>query len=225
MSTFADLAEENWTSMFDVNRLKGKNKRFTYTIDSDGIAICMHFTRVKRGKGVATHDEEEQDTFRPGDRVLGVDPGGTNIIYAVEILEDGTVRKYKLTRAQYYRESGIVDAQRHSEHWNNGIRKCLRALSTVTTKGTSLEVFMSFMDVYTQCASFIRGQESYVCQLLQSDRGRCLSRTEDRLGLRVGTIRGHHGSSRCSDEYCLREGVKTVSRQNSRREQDVVDRL
>ena len=42
--------------------------------------------------------------------LLGLDPGRTNIYFVVEELADGTFKFYKLTRAQYYQESGINQA-------------------------------------------------------------------------------------------------------------------
>jgi len=145
---FNALADEHWNSVFRVRRLQGMHNEFTRNVESDGVGISMHFTRPKNGNG-----SDVPTICRKNDRVVGLDPGGVNILFAAEPLPAGRHRTYKLTRGQYYRESGIVDARRHSEHWNHGIRGCLNAMSRVTSKSTSLASFREFMHQYTTIGS------------------------------------------------------------------------
>ena len=70
------------------------------------------------------------------DVVVGNDPGRINIYYMAGILQGQTVVA-KLTRRQYYAESGATASRRTVQRWTRGIQSHLDALSTSSTKGTS----------------------------------------------------------------------------------------
>jgi hypothetical protein len=55
-----------------------------------------------------------------------------------------------LRQAQYYKESGMVDASRKSASWNNNksIKKSLTAMSRVSSKGSNFANFRNFVGVY-----------------------------------------------------------------------------
>ena len=66
--------------------------------------------------------------------MIGIDPGRSNIIYAT----DG-VRKMKLSRKQYYCESGIFEANRDSVRWNMESQAEIASLSKDSSKTCSLK--------------------------------------------------------------------------------------
>jgi len=107
-----DLDKELWESFLNVDKLKTKAKTFTRTIDTDGTVVNVHFTCPKKIV------EEKPKVDLTGKRVIGVDPGRTNIFYMVEEPEKDTFKSYRLTRKQYYVESGITAAKKNTE---NGI--------------------------------------------------------------------------------------------------------
>ena len=62
-------------------------------------------TRKKRKK--ATRREIERDDLPQEPIVVGVDPGRSNIIYAVRWRDGVFDREIKLTRSEYYHLSGV----------------------------------------------------------------------------------------------------------------------
>ena len=40
-----ELGNDHWRSIFNIEKTKGTNKTFTGTIETDGIAVCMHFMK------------------------------------------------------------------------------------------------------------------------------------------------------------------------------------
>lgn len=154
--TFSAMADAQWKSVFAIDRLEGRNNKFTGTIQTDGVSICAHFKRPmnetdmprKRGKGKGKSNSHVQYQPQEGDRVLGVDPGRKTIMFIVDVLPDGGVRKYTLSGAQYYSESGIVDARKHTEKWHHEIRGALNELSTVSNAGVGVAGLVAYMIVY-----------------------------------------------------------------------------
>jgi hypothetical protein len=111
----------------------------------------MHFERPKiQDDNDDKKDEEFKGTFVPGpqDLVVGCDPGRINIFYMVTILPNGDIKTFALTRRQYYSDSGVFSARKHSEHWNKGIKWSIDALSLVTSKGSTLPNHDAFLQVY-----------------------------------------------------------------------------
>jgi len=91
------------------------------------------------------------------DFVVGADPGNTSIITIAvpKCAEHGTdgnlrqkdMRLLRLSRARYYRESGIMNARKKIETWNSGMKEHLEALSEVTRRGADFAAFRKFMKV------------------------------------------------------------------------------
>jgi len=104
-------------------------------------------------KGADLAMQEVQDN----DFVVGADPGNTNIITIAvpKCAEDGTdgnlrqkdMRLLRLSRARYYRESGIMNARKKIETWNSGMKEHLEALSEVTSRGADFKAFRKFIEV------------------------------------------------------------------------------
>jgi len=148
--------ETYWKNIFNFKRLRvSKQKLFTGMVETDGVAMCVHYRRLKKDRPVppsaapVTKDEEKEeadpaaqevqdDDFVVGaaknaekkeagpetqkvqnnDLVVDADPGNTNIITIAvpkraEDSTDGNLRQkdmrlLRLSRARYYRESGIM---------------------------------------------------------------------------------------------------------------------
>jgi hypothetical protein len=146
------MRDEHWNSVFAISRLQGKDCTFGHSIKTDGVSMCMHFERPKTT--VIDHDDgEDQNAVGayvtdPNDVVFGNDPGRINIYYMATVLPDGTAKTYVLTRRQYYNDSGVFTARRHSEHWNFGIKHHLDALSTVSSKGCDVLDHEVYLEVF-----------------------------------------------------------------------------
>jgi hypothetical protein len=145
-TTFESLRDEHWKSIINFKKLQGKDFNFTHTIDTDGTAISVHFERPKKNKEKSTMVTINHSTTD----YWGCDPGRTNILYLVKKNEDGNHETLKLSRKQYYKESGIVKAIRHSNKWQN-IKELQDAnLSSFSSKGCDLKTFNMFVRNYLE---------------------------------------------------------------------------
>jgi hypothetical protein len=147
MATFKSLSADHWKTVLRYDRYQTGHRTFTETVDTDGTSVCLHYTRPKTSIDRGSTDEL---VIRDDDRVLGVDPGRRTLLYIVEVLPSGEKRKYELTREQYYKESGIIHARRHSEKWNEEVKGALTALSQVSSKGANFDTFLTFVAVHVQ---------------------------------------------------------------------------
>ena len=156
-----DLERDFWHSVFNIKSIIGRGKSFTGTIDTDGVVANVHFQKPK-----LYVDDSDNETFKKklnleDKRVIGVDPGRTNIFHMVEQLDDGSFKEYKLTRKQYYNESGINDAIKRSIHWNIKLKSELHDLSMVSPKSTRLDKYILYRD------ALIKNQESLWTEYLK----------------------------------------------------------
>jgi hypothetical protein len=83
-------------------------------------------------------------------RVIGVDPGRVNIMYAVERLENGNVLEYKLTRKEYYSSSGINKLNAKVKKWNEKISDEESVFSEISLKTTQTKKWNDFFGNYSR---------------------------------------------------------------------------
>lgn len=141
--SFSEMVQHHWNSVFNLKATK--TKTFTGTIDTDGTTVNIHYTRPKNS--LKPNDEKLLFKYNPNtDRVLGNDPGRVNIFYMAEKTEDGGERFYRLTRSQYYKESGSDAAIKCSNRWNLLIKDELEQLSNNSPKGVSLNDFIKYLE-------------------------------------------------------------------------------
>ena len=85
-------ATEQWKSILKFEKFAGKDCVFT------GITLCTHFKRPKK------ESTETKVTFKDTDRVIGVDPGRTNIFYGVEKIDMNKVTlQNRLSKSAKYK--------------------------------------------------------------------------------------------------------------------------
>jgi hypothetical protein len=165
-----ETQETYWKNIFDIKRLKvSKKNKFTGMIETDGLAICVHYRRFKTDRHVPSsalpetkhEDEKEEDpamqNVQKNGFFVGADPGNTNIVTIAvrRRAEDGTdgnlrrkeMRLLRFSRARYDRESGIMNARRKIETWNAGVKEHLEAMSEVTSREADLKAFRESMEV------------------------------------------------------------------------------
>jgi len=159
---FDSMRHEHWTSVFKIKRLEGRTAKFTGTVETDGTAICVHYVREKTIT-VSVSEEEHQEEgggfeVRPNDFVVGCDPGLVDIMAMAVPLEmehgcfDISMRfmqSKNFSRARYNRESGIIDARKHSNKWNKEVKDQLDDLSGVSSRGASLQNFRDYVERHT----------------------------------------------------------------------------
>lgn len=133
---------EQWKAFFDYESVMGKGKQFTGTIETDGIAVCIHFTKPKEELII---ELPKLDRNNPNLEVVGVDPGRTNIYYAVKVDDLGNPKTFKLTRSHYYKASGTIKANTNVRKWNDPIQPEITLLSLNSPKVLEVERFMDYV--------------------------------------------------------------------------------
>ena len=140
------LDTDLWNSFLDTSQLQGSNNTFTGTIDTDGLIVNIHFKRPKQQK----EKDAEENVSLEGKRVLGVDPGRTNIMTVVEIDDNGRYKSKTLTRSRYYLDSGIIEARKKTIKWNKSVKNELTKLAGASPKSVILEKFKTFIATLEQ---------------------------------------------------------------------------
>lgn len=196
-----------WEGVFDFSKFIGKDQTFTATIDTDGLVVSAHFWRYNHAKKEYVEklkEAKENDCLKQfmknaskvkskpkpdltNKRVLGGDPGRTNILTFVEELNDGTIKKNTLTRRQYYNDSGIYNARKNTINWNSKVSKQLLFLSRNSPKSVRLDKFMSYIRLKEDIDTLLWEQYTKVKWREQKFRlyggkKRCLAKFFNRIG-------------------------------------------
>jgi hypothetical protein len=158
LKAFSSLMLDQWASFLKYDKLQGAHNEFTGTIQTDGVSVCVHFTRpLNLNDAFNEYKPKAKKKFvhknvviNKSDRVIGVDPGRSNIFYCAEPHENGKFRTFALTRQQYYNDSGIFKARRQTVQWTKGIQENNDRLASVSTKGVSTIDHEAYMSVYLE---------------------------------------------------------------------------
>ncbi|KAJ9506397.1 hypothetical protein QJQ45_004899 [Haematococcus lacustris] len=136
-------------------KLASPKHNFAQTVHTDGVAISVMFLRPKPAAPPAELPRMGRglDAVNPLAHLhaewLGVDPGKTNMATVAheERSAAGTVvsvRHWKLTAGQYYRDSGITRQAQATKTWLAKVKPQLTALSRVSSKPSSLASYRRF---------------------------------------------------------------------------------
>lgn len=141
---FVARQDDEWNCFLNTQRWLTVKQRdyakFTYTIQTDGVAVCIHYRRPKILQSAPYVHKKRAD-----DRVIGVDPGRVTMFAGIEEDENGRWKTYRLTRAMYYYESGIIKANKTSATWNKQVKSEIEALSHHSAKGASMRRFCDYL--------------------------------------------------------------------------------
>ena len=151
--TFREMAEHHWGSTFNTQRLGSGTKRFSGLVDTDGVALCVHFKQVRpegegRSKQGGTRSKPSSgasssgasSSLSNGQRVVAIDPGRATLVEAVEVVGN-TTKRYRLTRKQYYHDSPFTRNAKAQRRRDAPMRPHLEALAATSPKTASLERF------------------------------------------------------------------------------------
>ena len=157
--TFDALRDVFWPDTFDLRKIRPGGYEFGCSITTDGVSLCATFEKavavdVGAAAGAGGRGGKASSEYDPSPDavVVGNDPGRINIYYMAGVV-GGETKVVKLTRKQYYTESGCITARRNSERWSRGIKHQLDALSDASTKGiscTSHEWYLSQFEIHKQ---------------------------------------------------------------------------
>jgi hypothetical protein len=149
-SIFVSQGIDEWKAFLDFESVMGRGKTFTGTIETDGLAVCLHFT-----KPIVRSDSSKTKTINMNDPnidIVGLDPGRTSIYYAVKVDAEGNPKGYRLTRSHYYQASGIINSRKQVQNWNSNLSSEIALLSLNSPKPLSITLFQKYiatvLDVY-----------------------------------------------------------------------------
>jgi hypothetical protein len=138
--TFNTLKQDHWKSFINVEKIQCQHNEFTYMIETDGVAVSVHFERPKK------YNNKDNVISSTEVEYWGCDPGRTNIYFMTKKNEDGSYKSLKLSRRQYYKESGILKARERTNRWQNKDHIQNFNLSIFSSKGHLVETFQQFVN-------------------------------------------------------------------------------
>lgn len=186
-----DDKKELWKLLLNTSKSKGKNKTFTGTIDTDGVVVNIHYHRKKddipRTKG------KDAPISLVGKRVIGNDPGRSNIFSMAEEVTPGQYKFYRLSRGRYYTDSGIKNANAQTKTWLGDVEDEVRKMSQTSPKGSSLEQFESYVNTSlevapTMWAEMFKNRWRHQRFRLYGGKKRAFARFFNEVGLDKDTI-------------------------------------
>ena len=142
-------------------------------VKSDGVSLCVHYhvylspaeqarkaatntsakrRRVAKADAVAAKASGQQSAppLLEGQRVIAFDPGRRTLLYGVESMADGSLKKHALSRAAYYCGMGAPRADMRRRGWianSEGAAAAHTALAAASPKTGSVAAFGAFLAV------------------------------------------------------------------------------
>lgn len=135
---FMELRDEHFSSCFRYSTLCRKGV-FTHMLETDGVSVCFHFHVPKAQK------VKENRVLKKSDRVIAIDPGRSNLIFAVD---DTTKETYCLTRQSYYTSAGMKTMNRKAAKWEKNIEEAELVYRKQSLKTIKEEVWDLFLKDY-----------------------------------------------------------------------------
>lgn len=150
---FNKLGKEHWESFLRFDMLKvSDKKKFTGTIETDGVGLCIHFKNPKPDAGEAISNEiRKHDPSK--EIVLGCDPGRTNIFTFVQEMPENKYKTYTLTRKHYYTSSGILDSNKQDIVWRKPLKDTHDIVSKLSPKGINLAKHSEYVAMWMKVRS------------------------------------------------------------------------
>lgn len=105
---FEENSEQYWKELFNITKYETKNKKFGYTILTDGKSVVLQMRKpVKPEKIVTEYTEQQYDNF------LGIDPGIRSLITSY----DTNDKVIQVTTREYRHKSKMIYACKKRENW------------------------------------------------------------------------------------------------------------
>lgn len=124
------------------SQLDDKNFYFSGTMMTDGVALNIIFKRPK-----IEHKEQDLDRNDRSIRVIANDPGRSTLFCGIEQLENGSIKKYSLTRNHFHTISGAKKAVKNSNKWNLESKEIYERLSSTNSRDIDSNEFLKYVKI------------------------------------------------------------------------------
>jgi len=105
---FAENSSDYWKELFNITKYETKNKKFGYTILTDGKSVVLQMRKPLQPEKIATqYTEQQYDNF------LGIDPG----IRALITSYDTNDKVIQVSTREYRHKSKMISACKKRENW------------------------------------------------------------------------------------------------------------
>lgn len=105
---FEENSDQYWKELFNITKYETKNKKFGYTILTDGKSVVLQMRKpVKPEKIVTEYTEQQYDNF------IGIDPGIRSLITSY----DTNDKVIQVTTREYRHKSKMIYACKKRENW------------------------------------------------------------------------------------------------------------
>jgi hypothetical protein len=105
---FAENSSDYWKELFNITKYETKNKKFGYTILTDGKSVVLQMRKpVKLEKTATQYTEQQYDNF------LGIDPGVRCLITSY----DTNDKVIQVSTREYRHKSKMISACKKRENW------------------------------------------------------------------------------------------------------------
>ena len=105
---FEENSNEYWKELFNITKYETKNKKFGYTILTDGKSVVLQMRKPSQPEKTSTlYTEQQYDNF------LGIDPG----IRALITSYDTNDKVIQVSTREYRHESKMIYACKKRENW------------------------------------------------------------------------------------------------------------
>ena len=105
---FEENSDEYWKELFNITKYETKNKKFGYTILTDGKSVVLQMRKPTQPEIIATeYTEQQYDNF------LGIDPGIRSLITSY----DTNDKVIQVSTREYRHKSKMIYACKKRENW------------------------------------------------------------------------------------------------------------
>ncbi|KAJ9514134.1 hypothetical protein QJQ45_002235 [Haematococcus lacustris] len=135
----------HWARWFNTNKLRNKEFHFERLVDTDGVSVCVHYTRplppppAPPPAASSSSTSSRPSAAAAAAHAVGLPHIGRGIAeMPTGQLKADQLRRWKLTKGEVKHASGLNNARRDTERWLAPIKPHLQHLAAASSAGTSL---------------------------------------------------------------------------------------
>ncbi|KAJ9515537.1 hypothetical protein QJQ45_021646 [Haematococcus lacustris] len=143
---------DHWARWFNTNKLRNKEFHFERLMDTDGVSVCVHYTRALPPPPAPPPAASSSSTSSRPSAAAAAARAAVSAASGVwdpatGQLKADQLRRWKLTKGEVKHASGLHNARRDTERWLAPIKPHLQHLAAASSAGTSLEANLKHITV------------------------------------------------------------------------------